>query len=118
MKLESLVPMLRTRQMQETVCFYQDILSFECVEQNDQWACLAKDGFELMLALPNEHQPFDQPGFTGSLYFRTPDVDAVWKQIQGKARVVYPIETFDYGMREFAILDNNGYCLQFGKEIG
>jgi uncharacterized glyoxalase superfamily protein PhnB len=118
MKLESMVPMLRTRRVQESVSFYRDLLGFECVDQTEGWACLAKDGFELMLALPNAHEPFDQPGFTGSLYFRTNDVDTVWSQIQGKARVVYPIEDFDYGMREFAILDNNGYCLQFGKEIG
>jgi catechol 2,3-dioxygenase-like lactoylglutathione lyase family enzyme len=118
MKPESLVAMLRTRRMQESVWFYRDVLSFECVEQTEQWACLTKDGFELTLALPNEHEPFNQPGLTGAPYFRTQDVDAVWKQIQGKARVVYPIENFDYGMREYAIFDNNGYCLQFGKEIG
>jgi len=32
--------------------------------------------------------------------------------------VVYPIESFDYGMREFAIRDNNGYILQFGAYQG
>ena len=26
------------------------------------------------------------------------------------------IETFEWGMREFAIYDNNGYVLQFGQE--
>ena len=30
--------------------------------------------------------------------------------------VVYPMETFGYGMREFAVYDNNGYLLQFGQE--
>jgi hypothetical protein len=33
------------------------------------------------------------------------------------ARIIYPIENFFYGIREFAIEDNNGYCLQFGQEI-
>jgi hypothetical protein len=27
------------------------------------------------------------------------------------------IETIDYGMREFAIHDNNGYVLQFGQPV-
>jgi hypothetical protein len=31
--------------------------------------------------------------------------------------IVYPLEDFPYGMREFAIRDNNGYILQFGQEI-
>jgi len=44
-------------------------------------------------------------------------VDSLWEQIREKAAVVYPIEDFDYGMREFAIRDSNGYVLQFGHEI-
>ncbi len=70
-----------------------------------------------MLALPNDHEPFDRPAFTGSLYIKTSDVDTVWEQLKDKCRVCYPIEDFEYGMREFAIYDNNGYLLQFGKEI-
>jgi hypothetical protein len=34
---------------------------------------------------------------------------------EGQSPVVYPIEDFSYGMREFAIRDNSGYILQFGK---
>ncbi len=29
----------------------------------------------------------------------------------------YLIENFEYGLREFAIYDNNGDPLQFGKEL-
>jgi len=34
-----------------------------------------------------------------------------------KQKSSYPIDNFGYGMREFAITDNNGYILQSGKEI-
>jgi uncharacterized glyoxalase superfamily protein PhnB len=44
-------------------------------------------------------------------------VDAIWENIKESANICYPIETFDYGMREFGIYDNNGYLLQFGQEI-
>ena len=71
-----------------------------------------------MLALPNTHEPFDRPAFTGSLYFNVDDVDELWQKLKDNSEVVYPIEDFDHGMREFAIRDSNGYCLQFGKEIG
>jgi uncharacterized glyoxalase superfamily protein PhnB len=37
--------------------------------------------------------------------------------LKDSTTVVYPLEDFDYGMREFAIRDNNGYVLQFGQEI-
>ena len=51
---------------------------------------------------------------TGALYF---NVDDVWEQLKDQAQVEYPIENFDFGMREFAIRDCNGYLLQFGQEI-
>ena len=31
----------------------------------------------------------------------------LWRRLKDKAAVVYPHEDFDYGMREFAIRDNN-----------
>jgi len=39
-------------------------------------------------------------------------------RLKDKVRVCYPLENFEYGMREFAIYDNNGYLLQFGQETG
>jgi uncharacterized glyoxalase superfamily protein PhnB len=70
-----------------------------------------------MFSTPNQNTPFDGPKFTGSLYINIEEVDTLWAKLQEKATILYPIEDFEYGMREFAILDNNGYVLQFGKEI-
>jgi hypothetical protein len=53
----------------------------------------------------------------GSLYFRVREVDGLWLQLKDRARICYPIETFEYGMREFAIYDNNGYLFQFGEAV-
>ena len=116
-KLESLRPVLAVNNIDDTVRFYRDLLGFECVNQMDGWAALSRDNVELMISLPNAHEPFEKPTLTGSIYFNTTDVDALWEQIKDKASVVYPIENFFYGMREFAIRDNNGYILQFGQEI-
>ena len=54
-------------------------------------------------------------GFT--LYIKTDHVDELWDRLKDKARLCYPLEDFDYGMREFAIYDNNGYVLQFGQPV-
>ena len=61
-----------------------------------------------MLAGPNQLEGDSAPAFTGSLYFRTDDVDVFWQRLKDRARVCYPIDNFEYGMREFAIYDNNG----------
>lgn len=68
-----------------------------------------------MLSSLNAHEGDERAAFTGSLYLRCDDVDAWWLRLRDVARVCYPIETFDYGMREFGIYDNNGYLLQFGQ---
>jgi hypothetical protein len=71
-----------------------------------------------MISLPNQHEPFDKPQFTGSFYFHPDDVDVFWERSEGgKVPIVYPIENFSYGMRESAIRDNSGYILQFGRPI-
>ena len=70
-----------------------------------------------MLARPNAHTPFEQSIFTGSFYFNTVDVDALWDELKVNAKVCYEINNFEYGMRQFTIYHNNGYLLQFGQVI-
>ena len=119
MKLFNLAPMLTTDRIKETIEFYQNTLDFEC-ESFDEgwgWASLKKDDLNIMLGKPNAHIPFEKACFTGSFYFNTDNVNELWEKVKDKARVCYPPENFEYGMREFAIYDNNGYLLQFGQEI-
>lgn len=119
MVFRSLTPMLRTKDIKGTIDFYTNILGFTVESSSEEWgwASLSKDGIELMVASPNEHMPFEQPTFTGSFYFNVAEIQQLWKQVEQRARICYPIETFEYGMTEFAIFDNNGYILQFGEEI-
>lgn len=119
MRLTFLRPMLWTDKLEETITFYTQILHFTLGEKNDDWgwASLYKDDVHIMLAKPNAHTPFEKPVFTGSFYFNTDNVDALWEELKDKAPVCYGIEEYDWEMREFAIYDNNGYLLQFGQEI-
>ena len=111
--------MLYTKDIRETVEFYTSVLGFRCeaLSEDYGWASVRLDGVRIMFAPTNDHLPFDKPTFTGSIYLYTDNVDEVWEQVKMKADVCYPIEDFDYGMREFAIMDNNGYMLQFGQAL-
>jgi uncharacterized glyoxalase superfamily protein PhnB len=119
MTLQVIKPVLYTKNIKETVAFYTDVLGFKCAGCNNDWtwAAVSRDEIELMVALPNEHLPFEKPLFTGSFYINVEDVDAIWNELKDRTNICYPLETFDYGMREFAIYDNNGYLLQFGQPV-
>ena len=118
MKFNKLIPMLWTKNLEETIAFYTELLGFNCSEFNPdwKWALLCKDEIEIMLAYPNAH--FDSEiGFSGSFYFQVDEVEKLWKELKGKVVIVYDLEVFEWGMKEFGIKDNNGYILQFGEYI-
>jgi len=119
MKLLGLSPMLWTKHLNLTVGFYTTILKFKCDELNEKigWASVSRDNIQIMLVEPRQHPEFTETQFTGSIYIHTDDVDKVWKELKDKVEVVYPIDDFEHGMREFAICDCNKYMIQFGQEI-
>lgn len=120
MKFDRLTPMLWTNELTQTIAFYKDLLGFELDEYSEEWGwChMHKDQVNIMFAKPNEHMNFSgQPFFTGSFYLYTEDIDTVWETLKNKTTISYPIGNFPHNMREFAILDNNGYMLQFGREL-
>ena len=117
MKILDVTPMLNVAEMGPAIAFYRDVLGFNCIASQEGWTCMSSNGVEVMFSLPNAHLPFEKPVMTGSLYFNVDDADAIWNRLKYKCEVVYPIEDFDYGMREFAIRDNSGYLLRFGQRI-
>lgn len=119
MLLTKLTPTLWTKDLQETVDFYTSVLGFVCkgFQPDHGWASLEKDKITIMLTLPPDHSEFSKPSFTGSLYLFTDNAKSEWSRLKDRVEVSYPIEDFDYGMREFGILDNNGYLIQYGQEI-
>ncbi len=118
-KLSRITPKFYTQHLEETRDFYESILSFSCIgwEPSLGWALFARERVEIMYTLPNDHLPFGGPNFTGSVYiYVVENIEDLWSELRSKVRVVYPLELFDYGMREFALYDYNGYMLQFGQE--
>ena len=55
------------------------------------------------------------PRFTVSIYLGVDNVDELWESLKTRARIVYAIETMEYGVREFGILNDDGYQLSFAQ---
>jgi hypothetical protein len=119
MKFAKLRPVIYSKQVKYTVEYYIEILGFTCngYTEDWSWASLSRDEVEVMVSYPNAHSPFEGPQFTGSLYITIDNVDELWNQLKEITIICYELETFNYGMREFAIYDNNGYLIQFGQPV-
>ncbi|WP_173003199.1 VOC family protein [Chitinophaga sp. SYP-B3965] len=125
MKLLDPIPTLTAPSLQDTVDFYVSVLDFTCKTMDDQWkfASIKKDNVTMQLVHPQAKSPFSsrglfaEPVFTGAIYIHIDGIDELWEKVKDKAEVCFPVQDFDYGMREFGIYDNNGYLLQFGQQI-
>jgi uncharacterized glyoxalase superfamily protein PhnB len=118
MKLLELRPMLEVQNMDQSIDFYEKKLGFSCINRmGDDWARLQRDQVGIMLSRRFTEKKQPEVFLTGSLYIYTDAVDQLWEEWKDRVTVSYPIETFDYDLREFGILDCNGYLLQFGQEI-
>lgn len=114
-----LSPMLETNDILATMEFYTKTLGFTCDTFSEEWgwAHFSKDEVTIMFSKPNEKRNIPEPIMSGSLYIEVDDVDSVWDELKYVCSICYPIENFEYGMREFGVFDNNGYLLQFGETI-
>ena len=118
MAFNALVPTLEVENMDETIAFYESYLDFKCISREENhWAFIKKDDVEIMLSSRFNKDQFPEPVFTGGLYIYVDDIDVIWQILKDKVDISYPLENFEYGMREFAIFNNNGYRIQFGQEL-
>jgi len=121
MKVKHLFPMLATENLQQTIEFYTEVLGFEIggkyPEENPCWVSLCSGEAEIAFNTPNEEKNFEKPILTGSIYLTVENIDELWEKLKDKVEIVYPLENFNYGMREFGIRDCNGYILNLGQNI-
>ena len=127
-KLKYLSPILWTKDLEQTILFYETVLGFKKQTQFPNFASMTRDNVEIMFVLPideqedckdpnNKEEFFPKPNLTGSIYITTEKVDALWEFVKDKAIVKSSICDREYLMRDFSILDNNGYELVFGEDI-
>lgn len=118
-KINKFSPLLYTTDLEGTVQFYEGLLGFTLVLGNSasEWAVMAHENTELMFCRPNAKIPYKGAKFTGAFYFNIDKVEDMWAKLKDQVKICYPLEDFPYGMREFAIYDNNGYILQFGQDV-
>ncbi|HQQ96610.1 MAG TPA: VOC family protein [Cyclobacteriaceae bacterium] len=127
MRLKKLSPILWTKDLNATVSFYTTVLGFTAKSNFPNFATLTRDGVEIMFIVP-EDEPgdckdtadydfFPRPILTGSIYITMDEVDRLWESVKDRATIKTSLADRDYMMRDFSILDNNGYELVFGMDV-
>jgi len=118
------IPTLETNDLKETIQFYTKKLGFSLISVypdavHPTWASVKRDNVEVMFTTHREKENSSQRniGLSGSLYFYPTNLQAVWTELKDKVPIEHPIEVTEYGTREFAIRDCNGYIIHFGKVI-
>jgi uncharacterized glyoxalase superfamily protein PhnB len=56
-------------------------------------------------------------GATGTMYIEVDAVDTLHDQIKDRVKVVMPLVTQFYGVREFAFEDPDGYVITFAERV-
>jgi uncharacterized glyoxalase superfamily protein PhnB len=124
-----LTPNLVVANVERSLAFYVDTLGFErgvtVPEQSPfAFASVTNGAVEIFFndaaAAIKEYPAFaGRPiGATGTMYIETQGVDALHEQVKSNAKVVMPLVTQFYGVREFGIEDPDGYVLTFAERQG
>ncbi len=56
-------------------------------------------------------------GCTGTMFIEMENVEALHDRLKGRAKIVMPLVTQWYGLKEFAIADPDGYVITFAERV-
>ena len=125
----SVTPNLLVRDIDRATAFYRDVLGFTIKQTVPDAApfvfvWLERDGVPVFLNDPKAAKEdyasaTSRPsGGTATLFFVVTDVDDYHSHVAPHAKVLMPLTTKFYGMREFAIEDLDGHILTFAERVG
>jgi len=119
MKFHKLSPILWTKNLQGTITFYESVLGFKGKSNFPNFVSLCRENVEIMFIIPQDEPEdfFSKPTLTGSIFIVVEEVDKFWESVKDKATIKTRLADREYLMRDFSILDNNGYELVFGQDI-
>lgn len=119
MTLRAIIPSLLSADLDRTVAFYER-MGFQRTgrypnRDAPRWIELSRDGIALQFyAEPSKGMP-DRPALSGTIYIACDNVDALAEGLRGVLELEWGPETMDYGQREFAIRDPDGYIIAFAQ---
>jgi len=124
----SVTPNLIVRDIARSTAFYRDVLGFAIKQTVPDaepfvFVWLERDGVPVFLndlaaAAHDYPEAASLPqGGTAALFFVITGVDALHAVVAPRAKVIMPLKTQFYGMREFAVTDPDGHIITFAERV-
>jgi hypothetical protein len=76
-----------------------------------------RDGVAIILFSEPRKLDFRTPEFSGGLYIFPESLDRLDEELRGKVQFAWGPEETEYGIREFAVRDPDGYLLVFAEPV-
>ena len=134
MNFADVTPNLVVSDLDRSIAFYRDLLGFSVVATVPDsppfvFAWMQRGGVSVFLNAQHGAGE-DVPalatraiGGTNAMFMTLEadsaetGVDALFREVESTARVVMPLKTQFYGMREFAVEDPDGYVIVFAQRV-
>ena len=127
-RFQSVTPNLLVRDVKKSTEFYRDVLGFtmgETVPDQEPFVFVWMKHGDVSVFLNDINAAAeDYPaaakmpaGGTAALFFIISDVDGYHAAVAPRARVIMPLKTQFYGMREFAVTDPDGHIITFAERV-
>ena len=127
-RFNSVTPNLLVRDVKKSTEFYRDVLGFmmgETVPDKEPFVFvwMKRDQVSVFLndikAAVDDYPPAASmpPGGTAAIFFVIDNVDDYHAQVAPKAKVIMPLKTQFYGLREFAVTDPDGHIITFAERV-
>ena len=110
---------LPVKEVEQTAFYYRDKLGFTIeFTWGDPIDYIVLKRGEVSIHL-SKNQDANPPGGNHvSIYIFVHDIDAVYQELQqAGADIATPLDTRDYGMRDFDVKDPDGYLISFGQGV-
>jgi catechol 2,3-dioxygenase-like lactoylglutathione lyase family enzyme len=114
------LPCLFVSDMQRSLDFYLDVLRFTQtgyypIESEPTRTEVRRDDVAIILYSESIRSSDQPPGFTGALYVFPECIESLADELRGKVPFAWGPEDTDFGIREFAVRDPDGYTPVFAK---
>ncbi len=114
-----IVPSLLVRDLAETVAFY-GTLGFDLTAtypdaERPTWAEVSRDSVVFQFYVQPPAGTPDTPQFSGTFYIHVDNIEPLLEDLRGKVEFAWGPDVMDYGQREFAVQDPNGYLIAFAE---